>query len=298
MINNRLYLLYNSKQESSIIMKNYLVLAIVTLFVFAGTASSELYRCSAEYDLSPVASRYVTRTLGVDFLSKQVVKGILRKNINKTVSGHYDIELDSYGALDLVGGRFKGIEISGENLLINNVAVTRFDARTICNFNYINYKENPVEFLTQIPMTVDILLTDNDINKTFFNKEYKRQIEKINEIFKNFFEIKDIYTEIKNNKLYFYLKAESPMLNLPIKLTISSNVSVENGGLELTDMVADGVGGLVPEKLVRRLMNLINPLVYTIDSLEGSNSDIIVKKIKIIDNKIQINGIILLGDKK
>ena len=279
----------------------FLLLFLIFSLFINPCFSKEFYTCGEPFDLSSKLVRYPTNMLGINFIAKQVAKSIIKKEIKGMIKGDIKVKLDSYSVFDLKKGIIKSFELTADEVVSDDVYVNRLEAKTLCDFNYVNYQKNPIEYRVPMPLDFTMYLTDKDLNKSFFdedNKIYKKRLNQINIIMNDILITKQISTEIRNNKFYFILNGYVPILRVPVKVTISSKINVKNNQIVLNDTLTRGLSKFVPEDTIYEIINIINPLEYTLNSFETTRDKIIVNNVKIVDNKIVINGIMVLGEQK
>ncbi len=259
--------------------------------------------CTAPYDLTSGFSRFVSTVTGQNFIAEKVGESLVKKAIKKNiVSGKISANLDSYSTRDLKAGRFKSLEITGKDVDIEGIYISYFNAKTLCNFNYIapsgdnNYivKENiPIAFNTEI--------TEEDLNKTMNSSDYKRLIDDINSIGGSFniFQIISTSVKLKNGKMYYIVRYAMPFVRKSKEVVISSDINVENGKIVLANTNFVRNNSLMDIDKFSSILNYINPLDFSAKILENKDANFSIKNVKITDQKINIDGIItVLKDKE
>lgn len=255
--------------------------------------------CPAPYDLTSGASRTFSNITGQNFIAEQVAQNLIKKAVKKNLNkGDIKADLKSFSVRDLKAGRFKSIEIFGKNVISQGIYITSFNAKTLCDFNYIQEKKDGDIFIKEnIPMSLDIVITEDDLNNTMNSSNYKRFMDDINNTLPDFFRVEASSVKLKNDKLYYVLKYSVPFMQKSKEVVLYSSVKVENGRIALKDTkLLEGYGGL--NKLAS-LLNYVNPLDFSAKILENKKAKFNIQNIKISDKKININGIItLLKDKE
>ena len=218
-----------------------IVLGLVLLLAVQGAQAQDCstLKCPAPYDLTSGFSRGMSTVTGQKFLSEKIGEKLVKKAIKKNiVSGDIKADLDAYSVRDLKAGRFKSLEVSGKNVDIQGIYVSSFNAKTLCNFNYIaNDKRGNYIVKEDIPVSFNAVVTEEDLNKTMNSSDYKRMIDDINSIGGNFniFQITSTNIKLKNNKMYYVLKYSMPFVRKTKELVISADLNVENGQIVLAN---------------------------------------------------------------
>ena len=282
-----------------------IVLGLVLLLAVQGAQAQDCstLKCPAPYDLTSGFSRGMSTVTGQKFLSEKIGEKLVKKAIKKTiVSGDIKADLDAYSVRDLKAGRFKSLEVSGKNVDIQGIYVSSFNAKTLCNFNYIaNDKRGNYIVKEDIPVSFNAVVTEEDLNKTMNSSDYKRMIDDINSIGGNFniFQITSTNIKLKNNKMYYVLKYSMPFVRKTKELVISADLNVENGQIVLANTTFLNNSMSLDVDKLSKLINYINPLDFSAKILENKDAKFNIENVKISDGKIVVDGsMTILKDKE
>lgn len=282
-----------------------IVLALVLLLAVQGAQAQDCstLKCPAPYDLTSGFSRGMSTVTGQKFLSEKIGEKLVKKAIKKNiVSGDIKADLDAYSVRDLKAGRFKSLEVSGKNVDIQGIYVSSFNAKTLCNFNYIaNDKRGNYIVKEDIPVSFNAVVTEEDLNKTMNSSDYKRMIDDINSIGGNFniFQITSTNIKLKNNKMYYVLKYSMPFVRKTKELVISADLNVENGQIVLANTTFLNNSLSLDVDKLSKLINYINPLDFSAKILENKDAKFNIENVKISDGKIVVDGsMTILKDKE
>lgn len=282
-----------------------IILSFVLLLAVQGVQAQDCstLKCPAPYDLTSGFSRGMSTVTGQKFLSEKIGEKLVKKAIKKNItSGDIKVNLDAYSVRDLKAGRFKSLEINGKNVDIQGVYISSFNAKTLCNFNYIaNDKRGNYIVKEDIPASFNATITEEDLNKTMLSSDYKRMIDDINSIGGNLniFQITSTNIKLKNDKMYYVLKYSMPFVRKTKELVITANLKVENGQIELanTNFLNNSMA-LDVDKL-SKLINYINPLDFSAKILENKDAKFNIETVNISNGKITIDGnMTILKDKE
>lgn len=282
-----------------------IVLGLVLLLAVQGAQAQDCstLKCPAPYDLTSGFSRGMSTVTGQKFLSEKIGEKLVKKAIKKNiVSGDIKADLDAYSVRDLKAGRFKSLEVSGKNVDIQGIYVSSFNAKTLCNFNYIaNDKRGNYIVKEDIPVSFNAVVTEEDLNKTMNSSDYKRMIDDINSIGGNFniFQITSTNVKLKNNKMYYVLKYSMPFVRKTKELVISADLNVENGQIVLANTTFLNNSLSLDVDKLSKLINYINPLDFSAKILENKDAKFNIENVKISDGKIVVDGsMTILKDKE
>ena len=252
-----------------------IILSFVLLLAVQGVQAQDCstLKCPAPYDLTSGFSRGMSTVTGQKFLSEKIGEKLVKKAIKKNItSGDIKVNLDAYSVRDLKAGRFKSLEINGKNVDIQGVYISSFNAKTLCNFNYIaNDKRGNYIVKEDIPASFNATITEEDLNKTMLSSDYKRMIDDINSIGGNLniFQITSTNIKLKNDKMYYVLKYSMPFVRKTKELVITANLKVENGQIELANTSFLNNSMALDVDKLSKLINYINPLDFSAKILEN-----------------------------
>lgn len=282
-----------------------IILSFVLLLAVQGVQAQDCstLKCPAPYDLTSGFSRGMSTVTGQKFLSEKIGEKLVKKAIKKNItSGDIKVNLDAYSVRDLKAGRFKSLEINGKNVDIQGVYISSFNAKTLCNFNYIaNDKRGNYIVKEDIPAAFNATITEEDLNKTMLSSDYKRMIDDINSIGGNLniFQITSTNIKLKNDKMYYVLKYSMPFVRKTKELVITANLRVENGQIELANTSFLNNSMALDVDKLSKLINYINPLDFSAKILENKDAKFNIETVNISNGKITIDGnMTILKDKE
>lgn len=282
-----------------------IILSFVLLLAVQGVQAQDCstLKCPAPYDLTSGFSRGMSTVTGQKFLSEKIGEKLVKKAIKKNItSGDIKVDLDAYSVRDLKAGRFKSLEINGKNVDIQGVYISSFNAKTLCNFNYIaNDKRGNYIVKEDIPAAFNAIITEEDLNKTMLSSDYKRMIDDINSIGGNLniFQITSTNIKLKNDKMYYVLKYSMPFVRKTKELVITANLKVENGQIELANTSFLNNSMALDVDKLSKLINYINPLDFSAKILENKDAKFNIETVNISNGKITIDGnMTILKDKE
>lgn len=282
-----------------------IILSFVLLLAVQGVQAQDCstLKCPAPYDLTSGFSRGMSTVTGQKFLSEKIGEKLVKKAIKKNItSGDIKVDLDAYSVRDLKAGRFKSLEINGKNVDIQGVYISSFNAKTLCDFNYIaNDKRGNYIVKEDIPASFNAIITEEDLNKTMLSSDYKRMIDDINSIGGNFniFQITSTNIKLKNDKMYYVLKYSMPFVRKTKELVITANLKVENGQIELANTSFLNNSMALDVDKLSKLINYINPLDFSAKILENKDARFNIETVNISNGKITIDGnMTILKDKE
>lgn len=282
-------------------MKKYIIVLSLLLIGLRGFAYD--YVCSEPYDMTSSVSRFFSTATGQKALSQMVSKSIINKSILKNITdGSVKSELKSFSVKDLKAGRFKSVEVWGKNVNIQGIYISSIHAKTLCDFNYVAPKENGEVLIKEdLPFGFDVEFTEDDLNKTMKSQHYAHIIDDINKLAGGFnvFQIDSTYVRIKNGKFHYVIKYYIPFIKGYKNMVFVSDLSAVDGEIEFKNTQILGDSTAIDVKHFSKLINYLNPLDFSLQIQENKDAKINVKNVKIVDNKVIADGIlIVLKDKE
>ena len=255
--------------------------------------------CVEPYNLSHGASRFMSAVTGSNLTAEKIAQIIIKKSITKQAKGKFKINVDSYSVKDLKKGIFKSFTMKGKNVDLGDVYFSELKLNTLCKFNYIEIDSNnkPI-FKEALPLSFSVVMTQDDINNTMNGASYRHVIDSINSLGAGFFKVTEGNVKINNNQFFYILKISIPFVRNPQNVVISSDLNVSNGEIDFqnTKLVSDSF--MLDLRKVDKLINYLNPLDYSLEVLENNNAKMNVKNIRIRDNKIYANGLVVIPRSK
>lgn len=281
-------------------MKNFLLLLSLIVFFEIPTFANCNYVgfCAPyAYNLSSKRGQTISMRLGATSLSEKIAQFKIREELKKATKQNFNVSVKSYSLQDLLRGRFKSITISGKNLNIKGAYLTSLDLKTLCDFNYVQFDKNPIKFKENMIIGFTTTISDEDLLKTMQSSGYLDKLNCVNVhgCGITFFKLSGAGVDIKNNKLYFKIKVTSQLLlEKPLDIEMSTDLNAKNGRIVLTKIDLKNVVKGVDLSKVANQLNSINPLTFSLDVLENKNTKMCINNVKIIKNKIIINGNIFI----
>lgn len=281
-------------------IKKILSLGITLMMTSSLVFASDLTTyCAQPYDMSKTPTKVLTAITGMNFISKAVANSIIKKELKKSTGAKgFKVKMNSFSAKDLANGRFKGLDISGENLDFDGVFVSKFNANTVCDFNYVKATTKDVKFKENFIMKYNMIISDVDLRKTLLSKNYLTFLNSLNVKVGalNLMELKDVNVKLKGDKFYFTLKMNNQIFgrNIPVNLNLSSKMKIENGQFKASEVTLENLNQKVSLTQLTNVLNLINPLNFTVDVLNNKNTKVALNNFDIKGNNIMLDGTVFI----
>lgn len=280
-------------------MKKFLLILglMISLAVPAFAVCDYSQMCAPKaYDLSSRCARVTSNITGMTFLSEKIADLIIKSQIKKITKGKLKVDMQSYSANDLAHGRFKSLKITGKNLNIDGAYISKLEAKTLCDFNYVKLNKKSIKFKENMVMAFSTEISSTDLQKTVKSTGYLQMLNQTNlsAFGITFFKLQGADVQIKNNKLYFTINVTTPFSSAPIPVVIRSGVKVEEGNIVLTKIDFVNPFSVIDLSKVAYILNAINPLTFSVDILNNKQSKMSIKTVDIVGDKIIVKGNIFI----
>ena len=147
-------------------------------------------------------------------------------------------------------------------------------------------------------MNYSMTISDEDLRKTVLSEDYLNFLHSLNLKFKgvNLFELKNVDVKLDDNKFYFVLHFDNRMFNysLPLNLNLAANMEIQNSKITVTEVESFDNNKKINLTRITNLLNLINPLNYTVDMLGNKNSKLSLNNLNIKGDKLVLDGTIFI----
>lgn len=280
-------------------MKKIILLMGLFLVMQATSAFAACeYKCVEPYDVNSGFRTFMSVVSGLNFASEKTTQIILKKALSKTIDGdNLKVKLDSYSSKDLKNGIFKSLYIQGDNVSISDIYLTYLEMQTLCDFNYIKQTKEDIVFMEDFPMSFNIKMTANDINKTINSSKYQKVINDLNNLGKGFasgVKISSTRVSIKANKFYYIIGVTLPFIRAEQKLVITSDLVVRKGKIDFnnTKLVSDLFNADLHK--LDFILNYLNPLDFSVNILDNKDAKVSVKNVSIKNNTIVTDGVVVI----
>lgn len=255
--------------------------------------------CAQPYDMSMKGTKFLTAITGMNFLSRAIANSVVKSELKKSTGAKgFKVKMNSFSAKDLAAGRFRGLNISGDNLDFDGVYVTQFNANTVCDFNYVKATTKDIKFKENFIMKYNMTISDVDLRKTLLSKNYLTFLNSLNIKVgpMNLMELKDVDVKLKADKFYFILKMNNQIFgrNVPVTLNMSSKMKIENGQFKVSEVTFENFNQKISLTQLTNVLNLINPLNFTVDVLNNKNTKLALNNFDIKGNKIMLDGTVFV----
>jgi hypothetical protein len=276
-----------------------IILLLGMLMMTGGAAFAQCdYECVAPYDLNNKARAILSTITGANWLVENRIESILKKEVLKIASAdNLKIKVDSYSPKDLKNGIFKSMEVTGNNVEINKIYLDSLSLKTLCDFNYIRQSGKEIVFVEAMPLSFNLTMSSENINKTVQNDRYKKIVKDLNKLVTSYgfgLEISSTKVSIKNNKFYYVMGFEIPFVSKEQRIVVQADLRVKDGKIDFnnTQLVSNKFN--LNLKRLDFILNYLNPLEFSVNIFDNKDAKVNVKNVEIVDNVIHADGTIVV----
>ena len=273
-------------------MKKLLTLFIVSLLLVAPVFSAQ-DKISEEYLKSKKHFAIMNP------VAELIAQSIIKKSIKKEAKGKFRVKFVGYTLSSMKAGVFKYLEITGKDVVVEGIDIPYLRIKTVSDYNRVDLTKKEPSFITNTTLSYEFNLTEDSINQALKKDEYKEIIKRVNNFAYPLFVVNNVRAKIVNNKINLKMDYVLPLAMSGKKHTISmtSDFYVVNGKIYAKNADYDKSAGHFALNKITSLINLLNPLGFTLDILEDNKCDAKIENIRIVDNVAKINGkIFIQGD--
>ena len=256
------------------------------------------YSCTAPYNMNAKYKTFFSAISGYNSFVENKAESILEKEIAKfIVSDNLKVDIESFSPGDLKNGIFKSSEITANDLIVNDIHLSYLNLSSLCDFNYIKTNGSDVTFMEDFPMSFDIVMTQDDINRTMKHERYQKIVKDINKLAAKSgvgLQIESTTVAIKANKFYYIIGVNVPFVRREQKLVFESELIIKNGNIDFHNTKLVSGPFKLDLKKVDFIMNYLNPLDFSVNIVANKKAEINVKNVEIKDNQILTDGIIII----
>ena len=232
----------------------------------------------------------------LNFIQVKLLEKTISTQVKKEFKGSVNTKINSYGAKALRNGVFKSAELELNNCLIEGISISRIQLKTTSIENKLDISDlKNIKLLSNIDAEFYTTLSNEDLKSILASSFYKKEIAKINTEISPLASINigDIYC--RDDRLF--IKMEANTIGIKMNTTCSSKINVEGNNILLKDIKFNKKNNSILSTNIKKDLEGLNPIKTTIEALDNSNFDIKPTSINIINDKIEISGIIKIYNK-
>ena len=154
-----------------------LIIFLINMPVFAEQYTPAQY-CTPAYDVSSKTNQVFSKVLGATFIAEKFGESVVKKQLKNETGQKFKVSLKSYSLIDLKRGIFKNIKITGKNLNLDGTKISLLEAKTLCDFTYLDLNAKEIYNKSNILMDYSVMVTEKDLKETVNSKDYNAILQK------------------------------------------------------------------------------------------------------------------------
>lgn len=249
------------------------------VFAKADKTSAEYLKTSKHFaPMNPVAECFAQK--------------IIKKSLKKETGANFKVKFDGYTLSSMKQGIFKYLEITGKNVDVEGINISYVNLKTLSDYNWVDYTQNPPVMKSDMTFAYELNLSEQAMNQALSTQDYKKSLKKVNDIAYPLFCIKNVRIKVKGDRLYIIMDYNFPIKNSKKDKTfaVSTEFKVSDGKILANNVKLDKAYGNIPLDKITNLVNLLDPLSFTLDLMDSKKCNAKVENVKIEDDFVKING--------
>jgi len=254
--------------------------------------------CSAgAYPISSPISRGIQRVLGFNIITTKIAETIIKNEISKLITkGKVKVNINAYSAGDLIAGKIKSFEITGKNVAYNDIYLSSVNVHSLCDFTYFDYKKTPAVLSSPLFIKYNAEIKSAELEKIFTSDSIKEALQGIKIVINNVdfgkVDFVDIKPSINNSKIN--IKANliytSRIFAFKLPINLQTSLKTSNDKIFLTNLkfASDSISNDLI--FIKNSIELNNINIFDLKTIKKDETDIKIKKINIVNDKIFIEG--------
>ncbi len=225
-------------------------------------------------------------------VAEKIAQRVIKSALKKETGSKFKVKFYGYTTSSMKKGIFKYLEITGEDLKVDGVPVPYFNMRSLTDYNYIDYKQKPPVFKSDMTFAYNMKLSEDSVNTALQNSKYKKTINRVNKIASPLFVVSGVRVKLLDNRMYIIVDYNFPIIKTSKDRSFisSCDFSFVNREIRAKNVKIDSVYGNIPLDKVANLINILNPLEFTLDLINIEDCKGNIENVNIVDNIIKVDG--------
>lgn len=252
---------------------------------------------SGVYPVSNSISRGIQRVFGFNIITTAIAESIIKHQITKLIQkGNIKVQLKAYSAGDLIAGKLKAFNITGKNIVYNDIYLSSLKAESLCDFTYFDYKSNPPVLKSPLFVKYNGEITNDGFKKIFLADSIQDALQgiKINADNISFGEVDftDIKPAINNGKININANLVYRRMPFVLKFPINFETALKSKDdkIFLTRFKFAPSAISNEFKFITNSIEFNNIEVFDLKTIEKDGAEINISKIKVVNDKISVEG--------
>lgn len=269
-------------------MKKIIYVLLAIMMLQNQTISKVHYTCQ---HITPTKGNVIEKVTGIDFIERKGVEAIIKQYLRFTLKSKVNFKLETPNAKALRNGEFKSFTAKSKKIRVDNISISDFEAKSLCQYNKFLMKKDYIGFPYDIPVSFSATLTNDDMNYMFKKMEEQNPGYLTLPLGKlSLAKISDLTWKTENSKARIMFKIITPIIDTKVTYTTSFNII--NGKLTMGQSTSNLNAQM--QKNVNRFLSKFNPFTQAVTLAEDAQAHLEITHILMQDDKIYVKGIFLI----
>ncbi len=229
----------------------------------------------------------------LNFAQCKILEHVVSCEIHKIMGGRARVRFVSYGAKALRRGIFKSAAMKGKDFNLDGINISKINIETITENNRLDVSDlNNVKLITDILAKYTAEITNDDIKTIIASRPYQNEIARINKRLAPFIRIYNSDVYCRNNRLFIKLFLASDLIGSKFTVSISTDIYSDGYKTGFDDIKLNKKLQMGLSDKIIEFIDALNPVNFVVKELDDAKISTTVRSINIVDDKIQISGII------
>ncbi len=237
-------------------------------------------------------SQFFSNATGSTFLVEKIAQGIIQRELKQATNQNFKAEVKAFSVADTIGGKFKSLTITGNNVLVEGIKFSSLTIKTVCEYNHIDVRSHPLKFNENVVLDFSMEFSGEDLKTTAQDPRYYQLINKadMKEIGIASYKINQQTIGIENDKLCFTMNAKPTGPYKPIDIVTSTDLKIEDGKIVSSHVNLVNVASDFDFTELSNLPQKIKTLNCKLNLFGNKNTEVQVQKVYVQNDKLFVSG--------
>jgi len=227
---------------------------------------------------------------------EQFAQNIIKNEIKKATGQDFEVVLQASGIPNLLGGKFKSLEITGKKVVIQGFQFSSLRLKTLCPSASIDVNSRPIKARENLVVGVWAELSAQDLINTISYDNYLKTADSadLSKIGISSYRIYPSTINVENNLLCFMINALPFGKYPPYDLSINADLRVRDGSIVSSKVNLINLYTGFDLTHFSDFVEAINNLHFPFSLTGNDKSEFQIQNLSIVGNRIFIDAMIFV----
>ena len=240
---------------------------LILSLLYSATFALDYNNYCTVYVPDKTASGIAMSTTGINSLARMIAQSEIAHALKKETNSKFSVKLDSFWGTNIAQGEFSKLTATTKNYSKNGLYAEKLYIETLCPYNKISYKDNKLNFDSNI-----LLRYNAELNQDNLSKILKQNVR------------------ILNDKLVFDYKISVLGIKTTLSLKAGLNVTDNKIGLCNIEFYNTSINA---SKYLSYFNNLTN---FKVDINKMAKANVKIDSVNIINSRVYVSGFVLIPE--